>query len=93
MIGILLGNASLQTFNNGITYRLRVLQKNQEYCKHLYNIFQNFVTTPPKSITTKREKHDGILILQQIRVLGFMDTNFTVKIVKKKSLKKTKVDS
>jgi hypothetical protein len=54
LIGILLGDANLQTFNNGITYRLRILQKNQEYSKHLYNIFQNFVTTPPKPITTKK---------------------------------------
>ncbi len=54
LIGILLGDAHLQTFNNGITYRLQILQKNQEYCEHLYKIFQDFVTTPPKPITTPK---------------------------------------
>ena len=54
LIGILLGDANLQTFNNGITYRLQILQKNQEYCEHLYKVFQNFVTTPPKPIITKK---------------------------------------
>lgn len=54
LIGILLGDANLQTFNGGTTYRLRILQKNKNYVEHLYNIFKDFVTTPPKEISTKK---------------------------------------
>ena len=50
LIGILLGDGNLQTFNNGRTFRLRVVQslKNKDYLIHLYNIFSNLVKTEPK---------------------------------------------
>ena len=50
LVGILLGDASLQTESNGRTYRLRVSQSehHKEYVFHLYEIFQNFTTSPPK---------------------------------------------
>lgn len=50
LVGILLGDANLQTDNGGKTYRLRVLQSEQhrEYVFHLYDIFKKFVNTPPK---------------------------------------------
>ncbi len=55
LVGILLGDGSLQTFNNGKTYRLRILQKNKDYVFHLYNIFEPFCTgvTPPQQSTVQ----------------------------------------
>ena len=54
LIGILLGNAKLQTFNEGITYRLRILDENKQYIEDLYNIFKDYTITPPKQIITKK---------------------------------------
>ena len=50
LVGILLGDPSLQTFSNGKTYRLRVIQSEQhkEYLFHLYEIFKNLTLSPPK---------------------------------------------
>lgn len=56
LIGILLGDANLQTFNKGRTYRLRILQKNLLYVEHLYSIFSNFVKTSPKVSKTKKNE-------------------------------------
>lgn len=54
LIGLLLGNGSLQ--NVGKNYRLRFIQSDirKDYGFHLYNIFKEFVRTPPKSITEVR---------------------------------------
>ena len=54
LIGSLLGDASLQTFN-GHSWRARFLQghNNKDYLFHLYSLFQPFVKTPP------RESDDG----------------------------------
>lgn len=50
LFGILLGDAHLETQNQGLTFRLKVEQslKHQAYLNHLYGIFQNYVKTPPK---------------------------------------------
>lgn len=53
LIGTLLGDASLQTYSDGKTWRLRYLQKNEEYIKHLYEIWNSFTGTPPKLATDK----------------------------------------
>lgn len=49
LVGILLGDASLQTESNGKTYRLRISQseEHKDYLFHLYDIFQNLTTSPP----------------------------------------------
>lgn len=49
LVGILLGDASLQTESNGRTYRLRVSQSEQhkDYLFHLYEEFKNLTTSPP----------------------------------------------
>jgi len=49
LVGILLGDASLQTESNGRTYRLRVLQseEHKDYLFHLYYIFKNLTLSPP----------------------------------------------
>lgn len=50
LIGLLLGDGHLETQNNGRTYRLKIehsyLQK--EYVDWLYQIFKDWVLTPPK---------------------------------------------
>jgi hypothetical protein len=49
LVGCLLGDANLQTFNQGRTWRLRMLQKaaHQGYLFYKYEVFKNFVTSPP----------------------------------------------
>lgn len=49
LVGILLGDASLQTESNGKTYRLRISQSEQhkDYVFHLYEIFKNLTASPP----------------------------------------------
>ena len=46
--GVLLGDASLQTFTNGKTWRLRFIQKNKEYIDHLYDLYKDYVKTGPR---------------------------------------------
>jgi len=50
LIGILLGDANLQTFNQGRTFRLRYIQslKHKDYLLNVYNVFKNLVSTEPK---------------------------------------------
>lgn len=50
LVGLLLGDANLQTENNGRTYRLRVTQaeQNKDYLFAIYNLFKPLVGTPPR---------------------------------------------
>lgn len=50
LIGVLLGDAHLETQNNGLTYRLRFAQSvgHKPYLDHLYENFKAWVLTPPK---------------------------------------------
>lgn len=50
LVGILLGDAHLETQNNGRTYRLKIEQAltHKEYVDHLYEKFRLWVLTPPK---------------------------------------------
>lgn len=61
LVGILLGDASLQTESNGKTYRLRVTQSQQhkEYLFHLYEIFKNLTTSPPKQYVFTDPRNPG----------------------------------
>ncbi len=54
LIGSLLGNASLQTYSDGKTWRLRYLQKDELYLRHLYKLWENFTGTGPKYIEDKQ---------------------------------------
>ena len=51
LVGILLGDASLQTESNGRTFRLHLVQseEHKDYLFHLYDIFKNLTTSPPIS--------------------------------------------
>lgn len=50
LIGLLLGDAHLETQNQGRTYRLKIEQslKHRDYVQHLYEIFRPWVLTPPQ---------------------------------------------
>lgn len=52
LFGCLLGDANLQTFTGGKSWRARFIQPEQHklYLFHLFEIFSHFVNTPPKSI-------------------------------------------
>jgi hypothetical protein len=56
LFGTLLGDASLQTYTNGRTWRARFIQGDvhKEYLFHLYGIFEDLVGTAPKDITDKQ---------------------------------------
>ena len=61
LIGILLGDASLSTSNNGKTYRLRILQSeaHKNYVFHLYDVFKEFTITPPKKYCFEDLRNPG----------------------------------
>jgi hypothetical protein len=59
LLGGLLGDLSLRKIGN--YSRLVVEQKNKEYLFHLYDIFKDFVITPPKERLQQR------LITSEIR--------------------------
>jgi uncharacterized protein YktA (UPF0223 family) len=50
LVGILLGDACLETSNNGRTYRLKIEQGevHREYLYHLYGLFKEWVSSPPR---------------------------------------------
>ena len=50
LVGLLLGDATLETQNGGKTYRLKVeySSKNKDYCYHVYSLFKEWVLTPPR---------------------------------------------
>ncbi len=50
LVGLLLGNAHLETQNRGRTYRLKIEQsaKHYAYVQHLYTLFEAWVLTPPQ---------------------------------------------
>ena len=49
LVGLLLGDACLETQNRGRTYRLKLEQsaRQQAYVDHLYSLFREWVLTPP----------------------------------------------
>lgn len=57
IFGCLLGDASLQTYTNGKTWRIRFIQgeKNKEYLWHLYEMLKEYVSSPPKKIEDKEK--------------------------------------
>lgn len=52
-IGLLLGDASIQTQNNGKTYRLKFEwgEKSKPYLDHVYTLFNEWVISPPHKKT------------------------------------------
>jgi len=54
LVGLLLGDACLETQNGGRTYRLKIEQstRQQAYVDHLHSLFREWVLTPPRVRTT-----------------------------------------
>ena len=50
LFGVILGDAHLETQDNRITYRVKFQQslKHSPYIDHLYEIFKDYVVTPPE---------------------------------------------
>lgn len=50
LFGILLGDAHMETQNRGLTFRLKLSQSNahKTYLFHLFEVFKDFTTSPPK---------------------------------------------
>lgn len=48
-IGLMLGDASLQTQNNGKTYRMKSEwgNKNKKYTEHVHSLFNEWILSPP----------------------------------------------
>ncbi len=55
LVGLLLGDACLETGNGGRTYRLKIEQsaRHQAYVQHLYQLFLPWVLTPPRERRSK----------------------------------------
>lgn len=49
LVGCLLGDANLQTFNNGVTWRIRIIHKaaHEGYLFKKYRLFKNLCSSPP----------------------------------------------
>lgn len=60
LIGVLLGDAHLETQNSGRTYRVKFEYSNEhnEYANHLYEIFKEWILTPPQ--TKQDATHNNI---------------------------------
>jgi LAGLIDADG DNA endonuclease family len=61
VVGILLGDACLETQNGGRTYRLKIEQcaRQEAYVVHLYSLFREWVLTPP-GVRTKRASNGSV---------------------------------
>lgn len=55
LVGLLLGDACLETQNQGRTFRLKIEQsaRHQAYVSHLYALFKPWVLTPPRKRESK----------------------------------------
>jgi LAGLIDADG DNA endonuclease family len=62
VVGVLLGDAHLETQNGGRSYRLKVEQghRHAEYVRHLYSELREWVLTPPRP---KMGKTKGVITL------------------------------
>lgn len=63
LIGLLLGDGCLETANGGRTYRLKIeqSQSHQAYVQHLYEVFKEWVLTPPRhrEVVSKGHKSEN----------------------------------
>ncbi len=60
LVGYVMGDGNLQSESKSPTpdsYRLRCLQKSEDFIKNLYSHFSNFVSTPPKPYEYKDKRN------------------------------------
>lgn len=62
LVGILLGDACLETQNSGRTYRLKIEQseKHKAYLDHLYKIFENWMLSEPHKRVVLRNGKESV---------------------------------
>jgi LAGLIDADG DNA endonuclease family len=62
LVGILLGDACLETQNGGLTYRLKVEQcaAHEVYVRSLYELFEAWVLTPPRRRRARRGSSETV---------------------------------
>lgn len=64
LTGLLLGDGCLETQNKGHTYRLKIEQSkaHRAYVEHLYNLFGDWVLTPPriKKVVSKNHLSENL---------------------------------
>lgn len=55
LVGLLLGDACLETQNGGRTYRLKIEQsaRHESYVRHIHELFSEWVLTPPRRRVTR----------------------------------------
>nr|ACU25391.1 hypothetical protein [Trebouxia showmanii] len=77
LFGVILGDAHLETQNNRITYRVKFEQsiKHKPYIEHLYEIFKNYVKTPPQLKLVKYKNNQTIST--NIRFATISSSTFT----------------
>ncbi|MBV8892698.1 MAG: hypothetical protein JO266_12130 [Acidobacteria bacterium] len=63
LVGLLLGDACLETQNRGRTYRLKIEQaaRQQAYVSHLYLLFREWVLSPPGA-RSKRASNGSVTV-------------------------------
>lgn len=61
LVGILLGDACLETQNQGRTYRLKIEQseRHRAYVNHLYHLLEEWVPTPPRRRRVVSRGHES----------------------------------
>lgn len=59
LVGLMLGDGHLETQNQGKTYRLKIeyAAAKSDYCQQIYEIFQEWVLTPPKPRSKNSSGH------------------------------------
>lgn len=86
IFGCLLGDASLQTYTSGRTWRLRFIQgdSQKEYLFYKYDLFKEFVKTPPKSIVDSSGNtrwYFNTVVLPELIEFGELFYNKKVKVL------------
>ena len=64
LVGLILGDAHLETKDGGKTYRVKIEQSiaHIDYVMHLYEVFKPFVRTPPQERVVKRQERESVNI-------------------------------
>jgi LAGLIDADG DNA endonuclease family len=62
-IGLILGDVSLQSQNKGKTFRMKFEwgDKNKKYAEHIYNVFNEWILSPPKKKERINEKGNAVV--------------------------------
>jgi hypothetical protein len=67
LIGLMMGDAHMETRNRGRTYRLKIEQSEHhaDYVTHLYDLFREWVPTPPRKKEVVSKGHRSVNLVFQ----------------------------